>query len=586
MKSRYAVLLGGALLAAGANAAGNPGKVWITVDQQAYAMLLRVAPGARAIASRDLVATSLAGRELVDRINVIEVDRDVLDPLSASIHTELHHCGGFMAFDTQDAALAALTPAPPLATATRPDYTITRQSLVTPLLGQQAAINITQTIQDFSALQNRYYTSSYGAQATDLLAAKWTALTAGRTDVTIQKVRRGSDAMSSVVLTIRGATNPDQVVIIGGHLDSINLTDANGSQQTARAPGADDDASGIASLTEALRVLMANNYRPAQTITLIGYSGEEAGLLGSQYIANDYRNRGVDVIGVLQLDMTNYKGSVGDIYLEDDYTDAQQNQFVQNLAQTYLPTLNVQHDRCGYACSDHASWTNNGYPASMPFEAKLGQDNPYIHSSRDTYANSGSQATHALKFSRLALAFAVELGDVAGTTPPPPPPPPPGPPPPTPPPSNGQCAAPWSATQVYNGGSAASENGTNYTANRWTQGDDPATHSGARGSGQPWTNDGACGGSTPPTPPPAPPPAPPPPTPPPAPPPTTPPPPPAPPSGSSCAAWVDGGTYKAGAVVSYQGQTYTAIVDQTDWAGAGWDPAHTPSLWRAGGACN
>lgn len=54
------------------------------------------------------------------------------------------------------------------------------------------------------------------------------------------------------------------------------------------------------------------------------------------------------------------------------------------------------------------------------------------------------------------------------------------------------CAAAWSASTVYNGGNTASENGINYVANWWTQGDDPATHSGAAGSGQPWTSQGAC----------------------------------------------------------------------------------------------
>ncbi|HET6432492.1 carbohydrate-binding protein [Dyella sp.] len=64
------------------------------------------------------------------------------------------------------------------------------------------------------------------------------------------------------------------------------------------------------------------------------------------------------------------------------------------------------------------------------------------------------------------------------------------------------CAAPWSAGTVYTGGNSASENGTNYTANWWTQGDDPATHNGGPGSGQPWTAQGSCGGSTTPTDPP------------------------------------------------------------------------------------
>ncbi len=45
----------------------------------------------------------------------------------------------------------------------------------------------------------------------------------------------------------------------------------------------------------------------------------------------------------------------------------------------------------------------------MPFEASMARDKPAIHTSRDTYENSGSQATHALKFARLAAAFMVEL---------------------------------------------------------------------------------------------------------------------------------------------------------------------------------
>ena len=56
------------------------------------------------------------------------------------------------------------------------------------------------------------------------------------------------------------------------------------------------------------------------------------------------------------------------------------------------------------------------------------------------------------------------------------------------------CAAAWSSTAVYTGGQQASENGINYTANWWTQGNDPATNNGGSGSGQPWTSNGACTG--------------------------------------------------------------------------------------------
>ncbi|TDR42018.1 carbohydrate binding protein [Tahibacter aquaticus] len=54
------------------------------------------------------------------------------------------------------------------------------------------------------------------------------------------------------------------------------------------------------------------------------------------------------------------------------------------------------------------------------------------------------------------------------------------------------CQPAWSATTVYTGGNKASRNNVNYTANWWTQEQDPATHNGASGSGQPWTSNGPC----------------------------------------------------------------------------------------------
>jgi chitinase len=66
------------------------------------------------------------------------------------------------------------------------------------------------------------------------------------------------------------------------------------------------------------------------------------------------------------------------------------------------------------------------------------------------------------------------------------------------------CAAAWSSATAYAGGEQASEGGINYTANWWTQGNDPATNNGGSGSGEPWTSDGSCTGGSGPVPPPPP----------------------------------------------------------------------------------
>jgi leucyl aminopeptidase len=142
----------------------------------------------------------------------------------------------------------------------------------------------------------------------------------------------------------------------------------------------------------------------------IAYAAEEVGLLGSQQIAARYARLRKPVVDVLQLDMTAYQGDPTDFWIFTDYTSAPQNQFLANLAAAYLPQLSVGYDACGYGCSDHASWTGKGFPASFPFEASFAHDNKAIHTTNDVITTFGAQADHALKFARLALSYAVELG--------------------------------------------------------------------------------------------------------------------------------------------------------------------------------
>jgi Zn-dependent M28 family amino/carboxypeptidase len=67
--------------------------------------------------------------------------------------------------------------------------------------------------------------------------------------------------------------------------------------------GADDDGSGTVNLIEIFRVLMANGFAPATPVEFHWYSGEEAGLLGSQDIAAAYDADGVTVKAFMELDM-------------------------------------------------------------------------------------------------------------------------------------------------------------------------------------------------------------------------------------------------------------------------------------------
>ncbi|MGA3129175.1 MAG: choice-of-anchor D domain-containing protein [Terracidiphilus sp.] len=59
--------------------------------------------------------------------------------------------------------------------------------------------------------------------------------------------------------------------------------------------------------------------------------------------------------------------------------------------------------------------------------------------------------------------------------------------------SGSGCASAWSSTQVYTAGMTASENGIDYIADYWTEGQNPATNNGPASSGEPWISQGSCG---------------------------------------------------------------------------------------------
>lgn len=334
-----------------------------------------------------------------DRTAAFKAREADLDRLSAFFHGKLRRRGGFVAYRTLRAAQRAVAQAPSAARGV--EYSIDQEARVAPMLRQVDESGIRGTITRLAAFKNRHYRSESGVAAARWVSEQWTAYARARADVRVELRAHEGWPQPSVILTIPGTKLAGQTVVLGGHLD----TPAGGS---GGSPGADDNASGVGVLTEALRVLLASGYRPARTVQFIAFAAEEVGLRGSQDIADAYQAAGRDVLGVVQFDMAGYKGSAADIFLISDHTSAAQNAFLGKLVERYTG-LSWDYTDCGYACSDHASWTAAGFPASYPFEAKNGEDNQNIHSTRDTLAGMGGSASHAAKFARLAAAAAVEL---------------------------------------------------------------------------------------------------------------------------------------------------------------------------------
>ena len=113
----------------------------------------------------------------------------------------------------------------------------------------------------------------------------------------------------NVVAIQRGSTSPNRYVIMSGDIDS-RVSDANDAIKDS--PGANDNASGMAGVLEAARIL--TKYKFSSSIVYAGLSGEEQGLWGGQYMAKNAKEQGWDIIGVLNNDMIgNIEGINGEI---------------------------------------------------------------------------------------------------------------------------------------------------------------------------------------------------------------------------------------------------------------------------------
>ncbi|WIM94662.1 M20/M25/M40 family metallo-hydrolase [Actinoplanes oblitus] len=104
--------------------------------------------------------------------------------------------------------------------------------------------------------------------------------------------------ITNVIATLRGSATPERLYVVTGHYDS-RATDV--LDFTSDAPGADDDASGVAVVLEVARVLARR--APQATVVFAAVAGEEQGLYGSDHLAQAYRDAGADIQAMFSNDI-------------------------------------------------------------------------------------------------------------------------------------------------------------------------------------------------------------------------------------------------------------------------------------------
>lgn len=109
----------------------------------------------------------------------------------------------------------------------------------------------------------------------------------------------------NVIATLPGRAFPDSLTIVGGHHDCI-LRSSEPQSPFSIAPGADDNASGVAVTLEVARVLKQSGFSPRTTIVFATFAAEELGLYGSNHMANRLSDTLAKVKFMLNNDMVSF----------------------------------------------------------------------------------------------------------------------------------------------------------------------------------------------------------------------------------------------------------------------------------------
>ena len=178
----------------------------------------------------------------------------------------------------------------------------------------------------------------------------------------------------NAILERPGYNHPESICVIGGHIDD------------ASNPGADDNATGTVAAIEAARVMKP--YLFERTVRFCAFTGEEQGLLGSDSLAGLYRQRGDNIVGMLNYDMighVNPSPESLEIFGRSGGNDAWLMNFVKSAADTYVtsPPLLVNPQNSTLSGSDHASFWAQGYTATCGIEDYPLQ-NPAYHTQADS----------------------------------------------------------------------------------------------------------------------------------------------------------------------------------------------------------
>ena len=234
--------------------------------------------------------------------------------------------------------------------------------------------------------------------------------------------------VNNIEVELKGERNPDEIVVVGAHYDSVS-----GFSQMFSTPGADDNASGVAALLELARLLRSES--SGRTIRLVFFVNEEPPFfkteqMGSRVYARDLAELGANVVAMISLDMLGvyseergsqdvpgllswvYPNTANFVSFVGDGASAA---LVQDSIRAFRAHIQFPSEGIaapadqftGIDWSDHWSFAKEGYPAIMITDTSFYRY-PDYHEPGDVPANLDfdrlARVTHGLSMMLLDLA--------------------------------------------------------------------------------------------------------------------------------------------------------------------------------------
>ncbi|MDZ7373692.1 MAG: M28 family peptidase [candidate division KSB1 bacterium] len=234
----------------------------------------------------------------------------------------------------------------------------------------------------------------------------------------------------NVVGLLRGTERPHEIVVLGAHYDcsASNEGDWPRSWFQIPAPGADDNASGVAIVLEIARVLGEIGYRGSRSLLVAAFAAEEtspaipAGVadtlrhhLGSAELAARLREEEAHVSSVLILDMVGY--NPGASYL--DFVADKPSQGIALYARSLIRELGLPLE-CNdppfpfRTYSDHEAFVRHGFPALLLIEHDPPWQTAWPYYERNPFYHTSSDRPEYLNWELMETVAKLALGVVMG----------------------------------------------------------------------------------------------------------------------------------------------------------------------------